>query len=251
LIAQAKAAVENEEFDKALVSLTQAVRLDPGSADALWELAALYDRYLQDRAQAEKTYRRFQETFPQDARARLVPAAPRAAPAVQAGGSRAEVRAPAKADTRSAVQIWADGLERQRKGDLSGAVALYRRALERDATLPSGWYNMGLAYKGLGELEPARDAFARAVALQPDMIQGHFMLAVTSRDMKDNAVALRHLDAVLKMDPNYPKAHLLLGLIYRDQNREDLARRHLERYVELVPDDDPSAQEAREWMMGR
>jgi tetratricopeptide (TPR) repeat protein len=74
LVARARAAIQREALDEGLEILKDAVRREPRNADALWELATLYNRNLNDPAKAAQLYRRFKESFPDDPRCRSIPA---------------------------------------------------------------------------------------------------------------------------------------------------------------------------------
>jgi GlpG protein len=48
------------------------------------------------------------------------------------------------------------------------AIRLYRKALQYNSKEAGWWYNLGLAYRRLDQREQAREAFERAVSLEPD-----------------------------------------------------------------------------------
>lgn len=66
LVKAARAAIQNEEFDSALVMLNRAIKKDPANPDALWELAVLYDKHLNYQDSAARSYRKFKQLFPND-----------------------------------------------------------------------------------------------------------------------------------------------------------------------------------------
>jgi GlpG protein len=83
---------------------------------------------------------------------------------------------PQDADLRESLLAAKTALAYQRHNaeDLKGAVALYREVLVEDEDNALTWYNLGLAYSSLGEAEPAREAFARAFKLDPELpMPGH------------------------------------------------------------------------------
>lgn len=57
--------------------------------------------------------------------------------------------------------------EAQCRGDLEGAVALYRQSVDFDDSQPTVWYNLGTAYAASGDLEAARAAMEKAQQLDP------------------------------------------------------------------------------------
>ena len=71
-----------------------------------------------------------------------------------------ELRRPASAKSEWAYRLHIDG-------DYAGAVTLYRELLADDEESALIWYNLGLAYQALGQVEPAREALVRAAKLDP------------------------------------------------------------------------------------
>ncbi len=69
-LALARVAMEQSEYDAALVSLKIAVNLRPDDPNALWSLIQVYDRSLNLAEQAIRHYELFLERFPADVRAR-------------------------------------------------------------------------------------------------------------------------------------------------------------------------------------
>ena len=78
LLDLARASAELEEYDTAVVSLRQLIQLEPGNADALWELAETYGDKLGMTGKGTAAYRDFERLFPADSRAAEVAARIRA-----------------------------------------------------------------------------------------------------------------------------------------------------------------------------
>ena len=249
LVVKAKSAIQNEEFDSALILLNDAVKKDPRDPDALWELARLYDKCLQSPEKAEQTYRKFAQLFPDDPRVKPtqkqpvlpdiqrteaikqpVPPVKRTEPVKQTAAVKS------RSDPLAARQELALGLDCHNKGDLANAAAHYKKAFELDNTYASAAYNLGLAYKAQGKLNEAKDSFLRALALDPESADTGYMLGVVCKDMKDNNAAIEYLNAVLKKKPDYFKAHYVLGLIYRDLGNSASVKKHFESCIQLAPD---------------
>ena len=71
-LARASSAVE--EYDTTVISLRQLVQVEPGNADALWELAETYGDKLGMTGKGVGAYRDFERQFPSDPRTAEVPA---------------------------------------------------------------------------------------------------------------------------------------------------------------------------------
>ncbi|MDR0994389.1 MAG: tetratricopeptide repeat protein [Verrucomicrobiota bacterium] len=74
LLRLARASAALEEYDTAVISLRQLARLEPGNADALWELAETYGERLGMTSRGISAYRDFEKRFPADPRAAEIPA---------------------------------------------------------------------------------------------------------------------------------------------------------------------------------
>jgi tetratricopeptide (TPR) repeat protein len=112
--------------------LKQAVKKDAGNADALWELAVLYDRNLQLPDKAAQTYKRFKQLFPNDPRATdkaVASKQPETKPVQPPVPPPPPAR---KMDARSAQEALTKGVQMYNAKDWDGAIASYKRALEFD-----------------------------------------------------------------------------------------------------------------------
>jgi tetratricopeptide (TPR) repeat protein len=72
LLHLSRAAAAVEEYDTAVLSLRHLIELEPGNADARWELADLYGDKLGMTAKGISAYREFERLFPSDPRAAQV-----------------------------------------------------------------------------------------------------------------------------------------------------------------------------------
>ena len=262
ILASARQAIIDEQFDEAYILLKQAVRKARRNPDPLWQLAVLFDEHLLFRERAVATYSSFLSRFPDDLRAPVAqerrdamttpvvepppreppPAEPRAA-----APPTSTLPPPARNDTRTALTLWGRGLKHHNAGEWDRAIACYKQALEHDSGLVNATYNLGLAYRAKGLPASARDAFARTVELKPDMVKAHYMLGVLCRDMKLPDDATTHLRRALVLKPDYGKACYALGLVFLETDRPAAAEPCFERYLQLAPDE-ASAQKARDWL---
>lgn len=248
-VAAAKKAIEKEDYDEALVTLKDTVKRDPGSADALWELAQLYERQLQNREKAAQTLTKFRQLFPADPRGGAAPKRPAVKPAPPAPPAvtlPATNRAP---DPRAAQEAFSLGLRRYNARDWDGAIVSYRRALEFAGPSAQGeiLYNLGLAFKDKGSLAAARDVFAQAAKADPKLGRASYMLAVVLRDLKQTDEATEELTRLVKAQPGFADAYRLMGLLHLDQGRPDLARKRFEKYLELAPKG-TAARQVKDWL---
>jgi tetratricopeptide (TPR) repeat protein len=232
LVKRARAAIQTEEYDEALTLLNDATTRDPRCADALWELALLYDRCLQSQNKAALTYDRFRRLFPNDPRNRI------ASPVQLRRETPAEIITSVSPNPRAqARDLWRRALAQYQAGRWDASIADYKQALTLDPEFADAAYNLGFALKAKGDKQQARNAFAQALAIKPDLAPAEYMLAVLCRDMNEPDAAIEHAKSALQMRPAYAEAHLLLGILYRDAVCYNAARLHFKKAAELAPDE--------------
>ncbi len=228
---RARKAIEEQDYEEALVLLKEATSTNAEDADALWELAALYRDQLEQKDRAVATFRAFAESFPSDDRAER---ARREAGIERV--NRVPVTPSSERDRRATKRrIWQEALEAHREKDWDQAAALYEQVLKLDNRLGIAAYNLGLVYKAKGDLIAARDAFAGAVEKSPAMVKAQYMQAVVEREMGETDQSIASAQQVIKEDPTHDKAHLLVGLLYRQKEQYDRAQVHFEKALELAP----------------
>ena len=76
---------------------------------------------------------------------------------------------PAWADARSDAKAQVDfGITVAQRGLWREAIFRWERAVEIDPTYASAYNNLGIAYENTGELDKAREAYERALELEPE-----------------------------------------------------------------------------------
>ena len=74
-----------------------------------------------------------------------------------------DANSPASGEPLAAAQALERGIELRNRGDLDGAIALYREAAALDRFSPAPWFNVGNALLDQGRWEDAHAAFSQAV----------------------------------------------------------------------------------------
>ena len=173
-------------------------------------------------------------------------------------------------------QRWNDyGIGLFLQGDLKGAGAAFQRVTEADPNNPDGWVNIGRAAVQEGDMERARTALEKALALGPTLARANFFYAkvlradgnyagatdrlrkVLEQYPRDRVAlndlgrvyflqrkyddALKVLGSVLAIDPEDLQAHYNLMLCYSGLGNEKLAKEHQARYLRFKADESSQA----------
>lgn len=131
------------------------------------------------------------------------------------------------------------------EASLEQALALFEQAIAIDPNYAAAWAGMARAYIYLADVYRAplsilpamRGAAEKAVALNPDLAEGHLQLGyiAMSYDL-DFAKAKRELDLAVKLRPSLAEAHALLGFyLLRVERNPAAARKQLQRAEKLDP----------------
>lgn len=88
-----------------------------------------------------------------------------------------------------------EGFRQFESGEYRQAIAAYRRVLERNPGDFEVWNNLGNAFASLGEIEPAIEAFEKAIAIRPDIavLYVNYAKALTPLDRDADRQALMRL----------------------------------------------------------
>jgi predicted O-linked N-acetylglucosamine transferase (SPINDLY family) len=119
------------------------------------------------------------------------------------------------------------------------AIGWCNAAIALSPELPEAWYNLGLAYKGLGQKDRAVDALLRAGKLTTGSADAQNSIGYQLLELGDLVSAEGHLRQSLKLNPRYAFAISNLGMLLERlqklQAAEDAFRKALKLQPDLVP----------------
>lgn len=133
------------------------------------------------------------------------------------------------------------------RGDLAGAEALFSSLVGEHPGFADVHNELGLLYHHLGDFDRARDAFRRALALNPNYTEAALNLAITCNDLgryeEAQAACERARDqrfaAAEGMDPAVPSRvanlHAQIGETWAEAGRWQLAAHAFEEALALRP----------------
>jgi tetratricopeptide (TPR) repeat protein len=138
------------------------------------------------------------------------------------------------ATTRLRVEDWYElgcELETSRPEDARDA---YRRAIELDPTHAAAHTNLGRLLHEAGEIGAAEAHYRQALVAEPNDVTASFNLAVVLEDRDRIEDAIVAYQRVLAIDDSYADAHYNLARLYERQGRGVVAVRHLRAYRRLM-----------------
>jgi Flp pilus assembly protein TadD len=127
------------------------------------------------------------------------------------------------------------GAELLREGRREEALEWLRTAVALDSAWAHAWVNLGVAKRRSGDLEGAEAAYRRAIEADPRSLQPYFNLAGLLRSRGDRDAAHDLLVLLQRQDSRDPFVPLALGDGYLVEGRLDEARRFYARAVLLAP----------------
>lgn len=254
LLGLGRAAVAAREFDTALVGLKRAVAADPSSADALWLLAQLYDRNIEQPASAVKTYGDFIKLFSSDtrtalARERAKALAAKPAPIVTPPPRVAVVTPPVVVAPRTTPAPAAPP-ERTPPPSLPSKNEPASPALV-SITDPQQALERAYEFQKRGDTTSAKAAYQRAIELKPDLESAIYNLAVLQIESKNYDAAEKLLVDLTQRKPTYASGWFALGQVYaQDRSTIPQAKTAYRKFLELAPTH-RNAAGVRQWLMAQ
>ena len=118
----------------------------------------------------------------------------------------------------------------------------FKRHLEISTLNPadaSAHYNLGLIYQQRGQLDDARQSFARAVEIDPSEIDAHYQLGRISREQGRLGEAIQHFDAVVQRNEDHSLSEVWreIGHTYFEAGQDQDARVAFEHFLAKRPSD--------------
>ncbi len=118
--------------------------------------------------------------------------------------------------------------------DPAAACDAYGRALALDPDLVDAWVNLGRIAHDAGNAIEAVRLYHEALARSPDDPVIHFNLALALEDARGPAPAAAHYERALALDPSFADAHWNLANVCEKLARKTDALRHYHAYKKLT-----------------
>ncbi len=120
--------------------------------------------------------------------------------------------------------------------DPKAAADAYARALALDPELVDAYVNMGRIVHEQGDPSEAARLYHLALERTPDDPVVHFNLALALEDTRGKDPAIKHYERALNLDPDFADAHFNLAGLCEEAGRGADALRHYHAYKRLTED---------------
>jgi tetratricopeptide (TPR) repeat protein len=137
--------------------------------------------------------------------------------------------------SRNANELMASAKKYIEARKYSEAVIELKNAIKAAPQSFEAYYQLGIAYAGLGQLSEAGQAFAKAVALNPDHIQGQLRYGNLLLLQRKFDEARAKAELVLLRDPSNTFAEILLGNSYAGMIQLNTSIQELKTAFEVEP----------------
>ncbi len=224
--------------------LRRATDIDPGHADALFNLGAVLDQRGAD--EEAVAYLRKAVTLQPgnpDFRYRLAKVLMRMGRSHEGRAELARfqnLRELDQLESRVSV-LMRQAEESMRAGNPGVARELYQQVIQQDSGNAEAHVNLGVAYERLGRGDLAEAMFRKALELRPDHAEAHLNLGLKQAEQGRFPEALRSIGEAVRLAPGHVPARKALAMVLTRLKRPLEAIPHFDRIVR----EDPQSAEAR------
>ena len=191
---------ELKQFDSAIKSFKQAIKIKPDYAEAHYNAG----KVLQEKGELETAI---------DSYTKAIKIKPKWAQALSNIGNAL-----------------------REKGELGAAIVSLNEAIKIEPNFAEAHYNIGKALQEKGELETAIDSYTKAIKIKPDYLQAYNNMGITLKKKGAVQAAIDIFKKVLEINPNFAEAHSNLGLALNDTGNLEAALKSYKKAIKIKPD---------------
>jgi len=137
----------------------------------------------------------------------------------------------------SPAELHRAGVTALESKDYQRAIDLLKRAVNGDANLKDGWYDLGLAYAGANNHADAIGAFRKQIETDPNHKLANLELGIELQQSGKNDDAIAAYKKQIEIAPYDKASHKDLGLLLAQIGKDADARAELEQAASIAPDD--------------
>lgn len=128
------------------------------------------------------------------------------------------------------------GIVYEKLKDLQNARKSYVKAIECEPEDVDSYYNLGLVYTDLGQYDKAIDCFETVLDSDNEDSNTYFNIGICYFKQEKFDSAKYYFERTVQLNPDDLYAHFYLGNIYKNSGESEIARKKFERVLEISPD---------------
>jgi tetratricopeptide (TPR) repeat protein len=242
--ALARTALAAGEYDAALIALRKEVELDKENADALWQLAQLYEENLELPERALQAYYRFQQSFPGDTRALQAGEKVRDLRTAQEEPAAEEQPPPAEEEDEEELETIQDVRQelkeavrvRRAAHNLPARRLNIRKPRVRNTRAAIQAFNRGTIYQSREDWDRAIYYYRRALENDDTFVQAFYNLGAVYRMNGDLDLAKDAYLNALQLRPDMVNARYNLAIVYWELKQYTAAEDQAGKVLEAEPE---------------
>ena len=221
------------QWDDALASLDQSIRLNPGSAQAHFNRGIILQA-LEKPELAVACFEKASTFQPDYAEAHF-----------HLGLTLQQLQRPDLAlesydralayQPRDARTHYNKGVAQQALGKFAASVHSYDQAIDCEPGYAEAYFNRGVALHQLRDLDAAVASYARVLQLQPGHAEAYSNLGVAQQDLGQLEMAVASYRSAVAIKPDYAAAHYNLGLALKHCGQLEASLESYDRAIALQP----------------
>ena len=137
---------------------------------------------------------------------------------------------------RSGALLNVVGVTSATTNDFHRAADSYRKALALNPNFVEGYYNLGVALKELSDFDGALECYQNAIQRRPDYADAHHNMAAIFHSKGDKLAAKKSFEKAIDVNPNHVDAQNNLGILYLQNKDFEAAFSNASRALEIKPD---------------
>jgi predicted O-linked N-acetylglucosamine transferase (SPINDLY family) len=136
--------------------------------------------------------------------------------------------------TVSTTELFAQGLQHHKAGELAEAKVVYEKILHIDPANADALHHLGLILHYGGNNAQAIDLIQQAISISPNFAIYNNLANILKTEQK-TAQAIEYYEKAISLKPDYADAYNNLGVVYKDQNNLAAAIANYQKAITFNP----------------
>jgi tetratricopeptide (TPR) repeat protein len=133
----------------------------------------------------------------------------------------------------SAQDFFTEGMSEFAKNRFKQSIELLTHAIDADPDHTLAIVSLGAAYLKLDMLDKAREAFDRAIKIDPGYARAYHMRGLVGEKRGDDQTALADFDRAIELNPDYGAAYYSRATLHAKMANTEMAQEDIEMVAHL------------------